>query len=470
MSASSFSLHIGINAVDKNHYKGWDGKLQGCENDALFYHELAKKEGCKFSKLLLTSDSGSAPTSANVLGFLDYSISELHTGDNLIITYSGHGGIMEDKNYDEPDFQDETWCLYDRQLLDDELLARFSRFQPGVNIFVISDSCHSGSVVKGIADNVEADSRLKRFVPRQQLFETYQANREVYDPLMRMAIIRDEDIPAAVLQLGACQDDEFAMEDGGNGLFTKTIMKILEKNGDIGSYQELFIRSKRALHGIQRPNLLSYGKNHELLIRSKPFGSSFNPATPLRNDLFNDNGDFTVEVKGLHEELKDLKQFIVSQSSSLTEGVEYITYRCSCKFEEPGMYAWDHAYQQYQMLRKNGYPVRCVMPASPEAGATTDTQAVVDERIDTFHKRFKGKLRNSRGVGKVAAPEEDDVLIRMFCIETLQVISKDEDLLLYRNLTNIDLDLHLEDPTKYNTFATILKSSIFSSDTLTVHL
>jgi len=470
MSASSFSLHIGINAVDKNHYKGWDGKLQGCENDALFYHQLAKKEGCRVSKLLLTSDANAAPTSTNVLSFLDYGISELKAGDNLIITYSGHGGILEDKNYDETDFQDETWCLFDRQLLDDELMVRFSRFEPGVNIFVISDSCHSGSVVKGLESNAVTDSRLRRFVPRQQLFETYQANRGVYEPLMRMAITRDEDIPAAVLQLGACQDDEFAMEDGGNGLFTKSIMKILEKNGDIGSYQELFIRSKRALNGIQRPNLLSYGRNHELLIRSKPFGSSFNSTAPLRIDLFNDNGDFTVEVKGLHEEIKDLKDFIVSQSSSLNEGVESVTYHCSCKFEQPGMYPWDHAYQQYQVLRKGGYPVFCVMPALPSVDATGDTHTAVDDRIDLFHKLFKGKVRNSRGLGKVSEPEEDDVLIRMFCIETLQVLLKDEDMAIYRAMKTTDLDLHLRDTINYNSFTTILKNSIFSSDTLTVHL
>lgn len=28
------SLHIGLNRVDPAHYQGWDGKLNGCENDA----------------------------------------------------------------------------------------------------------------------------------------------------------------------------------------------------------------------------------------------------------------------------------------------------------------------------------------------------------------------------------------------------------------------------------------------------
>ena len=29
-----FSLHIGLNAVDPEHYSGWDGKLNACESDA----------------------------------------------------------------------------------------------------------------------------------------------------------------------------------------------------------------------------------------------------------------------------------------------------------------------------------------------------------------------------------------------------------------------------------------------------
>ena len=157
----------------------------------------------------------------------------------------------------------------------------------GVNIIVISDSCHSGSITKGVDEPVQ-DTRVKRFVPREQLFETFQANRHIYEPFMRMPLVRDDEIAASVLQLGACQDNEYAMEDGNNGLFTKTIMKILERNGDIGSYQELLVRSKRALTGIQRPNLICYGNNHQQLSKLKPFGSSYIPGTANRMDFINE--------------------------------------------------------------------------------------------------------------------------------------------------------------------------------------
>ena len=477
MPANSFSLHIGINGVDKNHYRGWDGKLQGCENDALFYHQLAQKEGCNISKLLLTSDQANSPTTGNVLAFLDYSISTLDSGDKLIITYSGHGGVLEDKNYDEADFQDETWCLYDRQLLDDELFARFSRFRPGVNIFLISDSCHSGSISKSTTDDVsqdaQPDTRLRRFVPRDKLFDTFQANRAIYEPFMRMPLIRDEDIHAAVLQLGACQDDEYAMEDGDNGLFTKTIMKILERNGDISSYQELLVRSKRALGGIQKPNLVGYGNNHKELIKVKPFGSSYITGTPLRINMFNDSGALIVETSGVHESLTALKQFIVSQTLAVPEKVDHVVYHCSCSLEEPGMYPWDHAYSQYRYLKGAGFPVCCVVPQLPDSTDSIINDALDDKSVpmDTiFQKLFKGKIKQSRGLGLVIEAEDDEVLIKMFSLETVQVLFRDEDLQTYRQMAPSALEVYLADPENYKAFVTILKNSIYSSDTLTVHL
>jgi metacaspase-1 len=73
---------------------------------------------------------------------------QLESGDLLFWTYLGHGGQMPDPDREESDARDETWVLFDRQLLDDELYALWARFQPGVRIVVLSDSCHSGSVTR----------------------------------------------------------------------------------------------------------------------------------------------------------------------------------------------------------------------------------------------------------------------------------------------------------------------------------
>ena len=71
-------------------------------------------------------------------------------GDIFWITYSGHGSQVPDQNGDESDGLDETWCLYDCQILDDTLFDLWSRFKEGVRIVIFSDSCHSGTIARAI--------------------------------------------------------------------------------------------------------------------------------------------------------------------------------------------------------------------------------------------------------------------------------------------------------------------------------
>ncbi len=141
---SGRSLHIGLNRVDPNAYEGWDGQLAGCENDARDMQAIATAR--KFApKTLLTR----AATSAAVTAAIADAAARLAPGDTFFLSYSGHGGQVPDRNGDEAeDRMDETWVLYDRQLIDDELYALWGKFQTGVRIFVLSDSCHSGTATK----------------------------------------------------------------------------------------------------------------------------------------------------------------------------------------------------------------------------------------------------------------------------------------------------------------------------------
>ena len=73
-------------------------------------------------------------------------------------------------------------------------------------------------------------------------------------------------------------------------------------------------------------------------------------------------------------------------------------------------------------------------------------------------------------MGKAKEVEDDEVLIRMFSLETLQVMHKDKELENYRTMSPAELETHLSDPANYEIFTNLVKNSIFSSDTLTVHL
>ena len=87
-------------------------------------------------------------TRAAMLAALRAAAKTLASGDFFFLTYSGHGGQVPDVNGDEDDKKDETWCLYDGQLIDDELYFELGQFKAGVRILVLSDSCHSGTVTR----------------------------------------------------------------------------------------------------------------------------------------------------------------------------------------------------------------------------------------------------------------------------------------------------------------------------------
>ena len=133
------AIHIGLNLVDPEHYGGWDGQLAGCENDADDMLALSTARGFEASTIITSAATASAVTEA-----VSAAAETLQAGDILFLTYSGHGGQVPDTSTDEDDHLDETWVLYDRQLIDDELWALYASFQPGVRIVVSRTAATAG--------------------------------------------------------------------------------------------------------------------------------------------------------------------------------------------------------------------------------------------------------------------------------------------------------------------------------------
>ncbi|WP_158845755.1 caspase family protein [Saccharothrix deserti] len=144
-AARGRSLHIGLNFVDDAAYGMTVPPLRGCENDARDMTALAQAQRFE-SRIMLNGQA----TASNVIEAIRDVARELESGDFFFLTYSGHGSQMRDATGEEPDQLDETWVLYDRQLLDDELSALWGEFRPGVRIMMLSDSCHSGTVSRDV--------------------------------------------------------------------------------------------------------------------------------------------------------------------------------------------------------------------------------------------------------------------------------------------------------------------------------
>jgi metacaspase-1 len=268
--ATGISIHIGLNQVDPSHYPSIQS-LRGCVNDARAMEALARAQG--FESTILLNEQA---TAAAVTAHLEAAANRLGNGDILLLTYSGHGAFVVDSNQDENDSRDETWCLFDREMPDDELYALWARFSLGTRIVVISDSCLSGSVIKFFREqNALKQALLKesslageivlpesiRAVSTAEAREIFQHNAQVYLDLQeRFSDGRTVEVLASVLLISACQEWEVSRDGDPNGLFTKALLRVWNGGKFSGSYLDLHAQIHDLTRLVQRPNYLKVGE------------------------------------------------------------------------------------------------------------------------------------------------------------------------------------------------------------------
>ncbi len=275
----ALSLHLGLNAVSGAAYEGWTGPLAACEFDAKDMAALAKGQGMK-PTVLLTKKA----TRAALLAGMRSAAKALKAGDLFFLSYSGHGGQVPDTNKDEPDRKDETWCLFDGQLIDDELYLELSHFAAGVRILVLSDSCHSGSVTRERTPPPPPPGTRAKLMPDAVGQRVYAAHKAFYDKLQaavaREAKVVDPDaalaqvavtgaagtatalvgtFKPAVLLISGCMDNQTSLDGEHNGLFTEKMLKVWNQGKFSGTYASFHARIRAAMPANQSPNLFALG-------------------------------------------------------------------------------------------------------------------------------------------------------------------------------------------------------------------
>ena len=264
------SLHIGLNSVDPQRYEGWSGPLNACEADANDMADLAQAGSFSFTKLLTRQATREA-----VLNGIGDAAKNLKSGDIFFLTYSGHGGQAPDLNNEEPDGMDETWCLYDGQLIDDELYSSWGAFTSGVRIFLLSDSCHSGTVSKAIHYREKLRSGLPpvyRAMPDEVALRVYQNNKSFYDPILKNRNLSEalSAVKASVLLISGCQDNQLSMDGTFNGLFTGTLKTVWNGGTFSGSYRRFHTAIGSKMPPDQTPKLSLVGASNPAFIAQKP--------------------------------------------------------------------------------------------------------------------------------------------------------------------------------------------------------
>jgi len=289
--AKGMSIHIGINRLDPHHYAGWEGRLNACENDARSMQEIAEKTG--YQTHLRLSDQA---TRSAVTGLLTKAAQELKSGDILLLTYSGHGNQVPDVDGDEPDKLDETWCLFDGQIIDDELYRMYGALADGVRVLVLSDSCHSGTVSKmmfyqealaagftGLIDPASIGRPAAKgvaygakFIPPDVALRTYEQNKAFYEAIGRAPKDapggnKGETAKASIRLISGCQDNQVSFDGAINSVFTAALLMAWDNGKFKGDYNEFHVRIQRMMMPTQSPNHYKVGKLDLAYDHQRPF-------------------------------------------------------------------------------------------------------------------------------------------------------------------------------------------------------
>ncbi|KAJ3574191.1 hypothetical protein NP233_g1948 [Leucocoprinus birnbaumii] len=145
------ALCIGIN------YKGMNGELKGCINDARNMQRfLCSHFGYRMEDIVMLTDDAQnprqKPTRDNILQAMQWLVRGAAPNDSLFFHYSGHGGQTKDLDGDEGDGYDEVIYPLDFErnghIVDDLIHQTMVKpLPPGCRLTAIFDSCHSGSAM-----------------------------------------------------------------------------------------------------------------------------------------------------------------------------------------------------------------------------------------------------------------------------------------------------------------------------------
>jgi hypothetical protein len=264
------ALCIGI-----NDYPGTGNDLAGCVNDAHDWASVLESRGFAV-RAMLDRDA----TKANIVAALQRLIGEASAGDSIVVTYSGHGTFVPDEAGDEPDARDEALCPYDidqgNVLLDDEIHALFSRRAANVRIVLISDSCHSGSVIRWAPPDRSSGAPLPRFLPPATWMRESALPRDAQGRVLTRMPAGSKAVAFAAggdLLMAGCMDSEFSYDarfaGRANGAFTYYALKTLPALAQNATYADWYAAIRRYLPGAsypQTPQLVGGKRNRKFKV------------------------------------------------------------------------------------------------------------------------------------------------------------------------------------------------------------
>jgi len=296
--------------------------LSGCVRDAeeifKFFENDFITAQYKVHPLLLTDEKA---TREGIITAFENHLGQASENDIAFFHFSGHGA-QEAANlslwHEEPDGKLEGLVCYDslktNLLLADKEL-RFLIQQLALNnphILTVFDCCHSGENTRGFKESATvtkrqfADPRMGNLFPKRD-WEDFCFHKEI-DPNKIQGQALNTALPQGNhIQLAACQSDQSAYETtienwGRGGVFTYTLIKILERSKGIVTYHDLKSRIHHYIKNQfnQSPNIYVKGKNKREIF--KTFLGSEQGSQPMYgNVVFNESrNEWVLDMGAMH--------------------------------------------------------------------------------------------------------------------------------------------------------------------------
>ncbi|KNZ33910.1 MAG: hypothetical protein AD742_04125 [Methylibium sp. NZG] len=253
--STTYALLVGI-----NDYPDGVGtpKLSGCVNDVDLFHAHLK-QGAGNGKLAVEMLRDGEATRDNVIDQFRKHLGRAKAGDVAVFQYCGHGGQSTSaKAFREfyPGGLDEGLiCIDSRRpggggldLADKELAVLIDEVaRNGAHVAFILDSCHSGSGTRSAdAFNGLRPRLARRSDDPERALDTYLDGHYA----KRLKKGDGWGIPTGRhILLAACDRTQLANESPAThrGVFSTTLLEVLEKSGGNLSYADLFVRCRAAV-------------------------------------------------------------------------------------------------------------------------------------------------------------------------------------------------------------------------------